>query len=301
MEETIIKIKAPAKVNLFLKVVGKRPDGYHELVSVMQALELSDEIEASRLEGGIDVSCDRPGVPAGRQNIAYRAAEALLGEAGVSGGVRIHIKKNIPMAAGMGGGSSDAAAVLKAVGLLYGIGLPDARMREIALSLGADVPFFLSWPCSRAEGVGERLTEMAPPGETWMVVVNPGFEVPTKWVYENLNFRLTKLVNNITLPAFTGRTGEEGDAGLMASYLYNDLERVTADRHPLIREIKFRLTERGALGALMSGSGPTVFGIFPDRHAAAQAAEAVKEPGWTVAVTRTITAWPKATVASKKR
>lgn len=301
MEGPIVKISAPAKVNLFLKVVGKRPDGYHELVSVMQALELSDEIEVSRLTSGIEVSCGRQGVPEGGGNIAYRAAEALLGAAGVSGGVSIHIKKNIPVAAGMGGGSSDAAAVLKAVGLLYGIGPPDARMRELALALGADVPFFLSWPCSKAEGVGERLTELAPPGETWMVVINPGFEVPTRWVYENLNFRLTNIVNNITLPAFTGRAGKEGDAGLMASYLYNDLERVTADRHPLIREIKFRLTEKGALGALMSGSGPTVFGIFPDRHAAALAAEAVKEPGWTVAVTRTITAWPEATVASKNR
>jgi 4-diphosphocytidyl-2-C-methyl-D-erythritol kinase len=194
------------------------------------------------------------------------------------------------MAAGLGGGSSDAAATLKGIDLLFGLGTPRERLMEMGLKLGADVPFFLSWPTALARGVGEVLTELTPPVETWLVLVNPGFEISTGWVYSQLNLRLTNNFNSITLPPFEGQTL---NAGLLASCLHNDLERVTAGKYPQIKEIKESLLRFGALGALMSGSGPTVFGVFESRPAAEDAAGRLGGKGWTVLVTRTISAWPE--------
>ena len=160
---TEIIIKAPAKVNLRLEVIGRRPDGYHDLISVMQALELSDEVKITLTGGGIEVACDSGEVPDGESNIAFRAAKAIIGEAGYDGGVRVEIAKKTPVAAGLGGGSSDAAAVLKGLNILLDLGLPDERLREIGAGIGADVPFFLSWPVALAEGVGERLSPLQAP------------------------------------------------------------------------------------------------------------------------------------------
>ncbi len=285
----IITIMAPAKVNFYLQVIRKRPDGYHDIVSVMQALELADEVRIARAASGIMLTCDSSEVPGGESNIAYRAAESVIKEAGLGDGVEIRINKRIPVAAGLGGGSSDAAATLRGMDLLFGLGIPDARLREMGRALGADVPFFLSWPSARAEGVGEALSELPPPVETWLVLVNPGFGVSTRWVYENLNLGLTNSCNDITLPPFKGPAY---DAGLLVSYLRNDLERVTAGRYPQIEEIKRRLVEEGALGAMMSGSGPTTFGIFSLRTEAERAAQRLQGHGWRVMVTRTISAWP---------
>jgi 4-diphosphocytidyl-2-C-methyl-D-erythritol kinase len=286
-----ITVKAPAKVNFFLKVTGRRPDGYHNLVSVMQALELSDEVTVEKSPDGISVSCDSAHVPAGPENIAFRAAKTILDEAGVfSPGVRIHIKKNIPVAAGLGGGSSDAAATLKGINLLFKLGIPDRRLRDMGIRLGADVPFFLSWPRALAEGVGEVLSELPSPDDIWLVIVNPGFPVSTGWVFGSLNFELTNKFNSIKLPQFEGQAPS---AGLLASYLHNDLERVTVVKYPQIRELEKRLVGEGALGALMSGSGPTVFGVFEGRSAALEAARKLAGPGLFVQATRTISAWPE--------
>lgn len=295
MKTNSVKIIAPAKVNFILRVVGKRPDGYHDLFSVMQALELGDVVTMTKTGGGIEVTCDHPDVPAGPGNIAYRAAETLLEEAGAAGGVGIRIEKAIPVAAGLGGGSSDAAAVLRGVDLLYGLDVARERMAEIALSLGADVPFFLSWPCALAEGVGERLTGLPPTEETWLVLVKPGFGVSTGWVYSRLNLGLTNTRNSITLPPFEGRPLS---AGLVASCLRNDLERVTVARYPRIKEIKERLMDTGALGALMSGSGPTVFGVYAGREEAERSVSLLDGEGLTVHVTRTISKWPVPEVVS---
>jgi len=284
-----IRILAPAKVNFFLRVTGKRPDGYHDLVSVMQALELADELDIVPAGQGIEVTCDRPEVPTGESNIAYRAASAFMAESGYAGGVRIHIKKRTPMAAGLGGGSSDAAAVLKGMSVITGIEVPRARLMDAARALGADVPFFLSWPTALAKGVGEVLTELASPEEIWLVLVNPGFFVSTKWVYESLNLGLTNNINSIKLPQFEGQAL---NAGLLVLYLHNDLEQVTADKYPQIKEIKDGLVREGSKGALMSGSGPTVFGVFERRLEAERAAARLSRPGWTVLATRTISAWP---------
>lgn len=287
---TGVRILAPAKVNLYLEVTGKRPDGYHDIVSVMQALELADKITVTRSAHGIDVRCDSPSVPDGPGNIAYRAARALLEGWGTGGGVSIDIKKKTPAAAGLGGGSSDAAAVLKAVRLLFGLKTPDGEMKKAALGLGADVPFFLSWPTALAKGIGEELSPLIPPAESWLVLVNPGIEVPTKWVYDNLNLGLTNTPKNIRLPEFMGRPLYEAP---MAGSLHNDLERVTIGRYPLIKAVKERLEKEGAAGTLMSGSGSTVFGLFSSRDGALAAAKRIETPGWTVIATRTISAWPE--------
>lgn len=284
-----VRVLAPAKVNFHLRVVGKRPDGYHDLVSVMQALELADELVLERRDSGVSLSCGNADVPQGRDNIIHRAAESYITETGVRGGVSIRLDKKVPMAAGLGGGSSDAAAALKGMEALYGA-LPRARLMELALSLGADVPFFLSWPCALAEGVGEKLTELPPPDGVWLVLVNPGFAVSTRWVFENLKIELTNNHNNTTLPPFEGRMP---DAGFLVSLLHNDLERVTAVRYPEINLIKESLAGAGAFGALMSGSGPTVFGIFEDAATALEAAERLERPGWTVIATTTISSWPE--------
>jgi len=289
-EPAAIRIPAPAKVNLYLKVTGRRPDGYHDLISVMQALELADDITVSRAAGGIEVTCDNETVPSGRDNIAYRAAETLLGYASHVTGVKIHIIKKTPVAAGLGGGSSDAAAVLKAVRLLCGLNVTDEELRKIGLGLGADVPFFLGTPTAIARGIGERLSPLASPAESWLLLVNPGVPVSTKWVYDNLNLGLTNPTKNIRLPEFLGQSLCDGP---MVGFLHNDLERVTVGGYPIVKTVKERLAGEGAAGVLMSGSGPTVFGVFCSRDRAQSAAGRIKVPGWTVLATRTITSWPE--------
>jgi 4-diphosphocytidyl-2-C-methyl-D-erythritol kinase len=285
-----IKILAPAKVNLYLKVTGKRPDGYHELVSVMQALELADEITVSRASNGVEVTCDNEAVPPGTGNIAYRAASELLDAASSREGVKIHIIKKTPVAAGLGGGSSDAAAVMRAVRLLYGLEVSDDELKNIGLGLGADVPFFLGTPSAVARGVGERLLPLVSPAESWLVLVNPGVSVSTGWVYDNLNLGLTNPTKNIRLPEFLGQSLCDGP---MLDLLHNDLERVTVGRYPVVKAVKERLAVEGAAGVLMSGSGSTVFGVFSSRDKAQSAAGRITVPGWIVLATRTISSWPE--------
>ena len=309
---TQVTIKAPAKVNLSLEVLGKRPDGYHDIVSVMQALELADDVKITLTDGGLEVVCDSPDVPDGSGNVAYRAARALLDEvvhaglvAGFKGGVRIEITKRTPVAAGLGGGSSDAAAVLKGLNILLGEAVGDERLREIGAKIGADVPFFLFRPLALAEGIGERLKALEPLGEIWFLLVKPSFGVSTSWVYSQLNLGLTNKSGDIKLSElniFAGRTAKFADAGqparpaadvsVIASCLKNDLERVTVVRYPEIDVLKRRLTEAGALGALMSGSGPTVFGVFRTEAEARNTSASLKDTGCRLIVTRNIPSWP---------
>ncbi len=267
-----LTLRAPAKINLCLSVLGKRPDGYHEVEMLMQAVGLYDEITVRLAESGITVNCDNAAIPAGEGNIAYRAAREMLDLSGRTSGIAIEIKKNIPVAAGLGGGSSDAAAVLVACNRLLGAGLGRDRLAEIGTRLGMDVPFFLYGPTALARGRGEVLTNIPSPPKFWVLLANPGFETSTSWVYKNLNFGLTKKVdcNNI--------------AGLKVSQiarsLHNDLETVTAAAHPVIGEMERSLLDSGALGVCLSGSGPTVFGIFEAEHACREAAKKLQTKGW---------------------
>lgn len=264
-----LTIVAPAKVNLYLKVLRRRPDGYHELESVMQKLALADHL-ALRLTGGeVTLECSDQRLSSTADNLASRAARLFLAHTGRGGGVRIVLDKRIPVAAGLGGGSSDAAAVLVAMNRLHGSGLNEDELAELGLQLGADVPFFVRRnTAALALGIGERLSPV--PGLTTghLLLVNPGFAVSTRWAYESL--ALTSGGNQYILAPESGpltsgnsASGSLDFASAPSSCFVNDLERVTITRYPEIGEIKKTLRELGARVALMSGSGPTVFGYFP--------------------------------------
>jgi 4-diphosphocytidyl-2-C-methyl-D-erythritol kinase len=277
-----VKMSAPAKINYRLDVLRKRPDNYHDLRMVMQRIALADEIEIS-LAGspGIRVSCNREGVPNGTDNIAWRAANALVSRTGTEVGVDIFISKNIPVAAGLGGGSSDAATVLMGINELMDLRLPQAELMSIGLKLGADVPFFIFKKTALAEGVGEHLREIEGLPHVWLVLVNPNIHVSTAWVYQNLRLTKDKVVDK--LPKFCNRLTD------ICSILSNDLEPVTIGRFPVIREIKELLMEKGAAGVLMSGSGPTVFAIFGTEEDARKCHEEITgTSSWFSIVTHTI-------------
>lgn len=265
-----ITLKAPAKVNYRLDVLRKRPDGYHDLRMIMQPIDLCDEVTIRRVaDAGITVTCGVDGVPDGEGNIAWRAARALFDPAGADGGLAISILKRIPVAAGLGGGSSDAAAVLSGVNQLLGLGHSRERLMEIGTRLGADVPFFLLGGPALAEGIGERLTPLEGIPCAWIALINPSFPVSTAWAYGQLKLSLTTNATIPYIPLFYGALVQ------VAGILANDLERVTMEAHPVIGDIKEKLLAAGALGTLMSGSGPTVFGIFEDEEAARKACSLV--------------------------
>ena len=277
-----LTLKAPAKVNYVLDVIRRRPDGYHDLRMVMQRVNLSDEISITLADTqDITVTCGKNGVPDGPGNIAWKAARTLLDMAGTGQGAEITIAKNIPVAAGLGGGSSDAASVLMGMNELLGLDLSDQRLMEIGVKLGADVPFFIFKKTALAEGIGEQLSAMPDMPPAWVLLVNPGVHVSTGWVYRNL--QLTNRVELAKLPYFYGTIED------ICSILSNDLESVTIPAFPVIAEIKATMMRSGALGAMMSGSGPTVFGLFSDRATAEQAREElVRSTGWFAAVAETM-------------
>ncbi len=277
-----LTLKAPAKVNYRLDVLRRRPDGYHDLRMIMQRIDLCDEITITLSDvPGVRVTCGRGGVPDGPENIAWRAANALLALSGREAGIDIAITKNIPVAAGLGGGSSDAATVLLGVNDLLGLGLGIERLMEIGVTLGADVPFFVFGKTALAEGIGEVLTAIDTVPPLWLVIVNPNIPVSTAWVYQSL--RLTGERNGDIIPRFFK------DVADVSAVLSNDLESVTIERYPVIGEIKERLVAAGAAGALMSGSGPTVFGLFEGEEDALRAARSIAgATDWFVAAVRAL-------------
>ncbi|MDX1775016.1 MAG: 4-(cytidine 5'-diphospho)-2-C-methyl-D-erythritol kinase [Desulfobulbales bacterium] len=264
-ENSRLTLKAPAKINLFLKVLQRRPDGYHEIESALQKVTLFDTLYLARQEESIAVSCPGGRVPDGEENLVYKAAGHFFAASGIKQGIRIVLEKKIPVAAGLGGGSSDAAAVLHGLNRLFGAGLGLEQLKDIGLQLGADVPFFVE-NCSGAiaTSIGECLQEFAAITAYWIVLVNPGFAVSTKWVYEN--FPLTSYANPYILARDRDMPVNIAHAlpGLIAE-LGNDLEEVTIKHYPEIGAIKKDLKRAGAVAALMSGSGPTVFGLFTEK------------------------------------
>lgn len=265
----MITVTSPAKVNLILKVLRRREDGYHDIASLMQKVSLADEMEFSLRREGIALACPGSHLPTGEGNLVVRAARALFAEAGFAGGVEITLRKRIPTAAGLGGGSSNAATTLTVLNDLFQFGFDRERLIRIGARLGADVPFFLYGSTAWASGIGEILEPAEPPPGTWLVLVNPGFEVPTKWVYQSLNLPLTKTPLKYSIPSFSGIRE-------LAAALSNDLEKVTVARYPVLEELKGFLLRQGALGSLMSGSGPTVFGLFENEPDAIQAEGALR-------------------------
>lgn len=275
-----IKLLSPAKVNLVLNVEGRRPDGYHDLDMVMAKISIYDEVTLSLKPEGISLSCDNSNVPSGSENIAWKAARALIEAKKLETGVHIHIEKNIPMGGGLGGGSANAATVLKGLNSLTGDSASMDELMEIGLSLGADVPFFLfEGAVARAEGVGELLSPIDDLPELWMVLINPGVHVPTSAIFGQLNLGLTKTVKNRRIFRFNR------DISKVVSSLHNDLELVTFKTYPDVEKAKDLLCKYGAAGALMSGSGSTVFGVYSDKRAAEDSMSAMQNDlatrGWT--------------------
>ena len=271
MQQDWLALKAPAKINLYLKVTGRRADGYHTLDTLMQKISLCDELELRLCERGIHLACPGSTLLENRDNLVYRAADLFLRTVGQPTGVEITLTKNIPVAAGLGGGSSDAAAALRGLNVLLGEECSGAELAAVGLRLGADVPFFLAEaPSAIAQGIGEILTPAPPLAGHDILLVNPGFPVSTQWVYQT--FALTKKQNASNLKnlqrdierveASRGRA----EAAALPMGVRNDLETVTLSRYPEVGQLKDAMVANGAVAALMSGSGPTVFGLFTDRQ-----------------------------------
>jgi 4-diphosphocytidyl-2-C-methyl-D-erythritol kinase len=264
-----MKILSPAKINLFLQITGKRPDGYHELFSLMCCLSLFDVIFLQFGGPKIEIDASTSQIPLDETNLVHKAATLFFKKLRVTGGLSIRIEKSIPVAGGLGGGSSNAASTLLGLNQHYGSPFSRDELMSLGLQLGADVPFFIFQKPAFASGVGEKLE--AYPGclPYHVLLINPGVKVHTGEVYRNLNLRLTKCKKKITKPSLK-------QSGFDASlHLCNDLEAVTISQYPIIESLKKQLLSHGALGALMSGSGPTVFGLFSDPHAAGEAARAI--------------------------
>ncbi|MBI5585875.1 MAG: 4-(cytidine 5'-diphospho)-2-C-methyl-D-erythritol kinase [Deltaproteobacteria bacterium] len=272
---SVLTFKAPAKINLRLKILGKRADGYHEIETLMQRIGLWDTIRLRPGSRGTQLVC--PGYPEleGRHNLAVKALDLLSEELGRPLSFRIHLTKRIPMGAGLGGGSSDGAAVLKGVNDWLGRPVSSDRLFDLAARLGSDVPFFLLEQAAWARGRGERLEPAPGLPSWWVVLVFPGFPLSTSWVYGQLKIPLTKKNKRIIIKGLKIETDM-----LPAELLENDLEQAVFPRYPVLAGLKEALQRRGADGALMTGSGSTVFGLWPDKAGAVRAVQGLKTEGW---------------------
>jgi 4-diphosphocytidyl-2-C-methyl-D-erythritol kinase len=276
-----VEVRARAKVNLGLEVLGRRGDGYHELRSIMCAIELADQVTLEASDADISVECSAPDVPATPDNLAWRAAELVRQTTGVDSGLRIRIDKRIPVAAGLGGGSADAAAVLAGFG---GRQLRGRRLHALAVALGMDVPFFLGRSPALARGRGEELRSLRAREDLPLVLANPGFALATREVYARLEPGDYGDGRHVEALMAALRRGTRA----VAATVTNGLERAAARVWPGLDEVKAALVEAGCLAALMSGSGPTVFGIAPSHRAALRIRDTLAARPWRLWATRTV-------------
>ena len=268
------KTKAYAKINLGLDVIGRLENGYHEVKMVMQTVGIYDELSFEKTEAGIVVTTDSGELPTDENNLIYKAAKLMLETYGITEGVRIHLQKNIPIAAGMAGGSTDAAATMKGISKLFELNRPLRELRDLGVKIGADVPYCIMGGTALAEGIGEKLTPLPAAPECFLVVAKPDINVSTKYVYEHLDAE-----GVCEHPDIDGmvKAIEDGSLQGILDRMGNVLETVTVKAHPIIDTIKIRMKELGAVEAMMSGSGPTVFGVFVDEGRAREAYEQLKE------------------------
>ncbi len=253
-----LSLPAYAKINLAIDILGKRADGYHEVAMIMQSIDLADFISLSAAEQGISLTTDCRDLPADADNLAWRAAALLQQVYGVKQGVHIHIEKNIPLAAGLAGGSADAAAVLRGLNLLWDLQLTNDDLETIGSQLGSDVPFCIDGGTVLATGRGEILTPIAPLMPCYVVLAKPPISVSTAWVYDN--FKLEHVIKHPDIPAMIAAIGN-GDRERFVNSAANVLETVTIKEYPILAELKKNMQQSGALLSMMSGSGPTVFGL----------------------------------------
>lgn len=265
--------KAYAKINLGLDVIQKLPDGYHQVKMIMQAIDLWDELTLEKTEDGIVLTTDTGELPTDENNLIYKAAKLMRDTCSLREGVKIHLRKNIPIAAGMAGGSTDAAAAMTGMNRLFGLGIPLSELMRISVAVGADVPFCILGGTALAEGIGEQLTPLPPMPPCHVLVAKPDISVSTKYVYEHLD--------SAGIPHHPDIDGmvtaiREGRLQGITDRMENVLESVTVPAYPIIESIKGKMLELGASASLMSGSGPTVFGIFTKRPAAEYAFRQLK-------------------------
>lgn len=273
--QNTVELKALAKVNLGLDVLGRRENGYHDVRMVMQTIYLYDNVTIRKTDKpGIKLETNLFYLPSNENNIAYKAAKMLMDEFDIQQGVQIVLDKHIPVSAGMAGGSSNAAAVLVGMNRLFSLGLSQKELMKRGVSLGADVPYCVMRGTVLAEGIGEILTPLPPLPKCYVLVAKPGISVSTQMVYEKLDAQTIEKHPDID-GILQGL--EEQDIRKVATSMGNVLEAVTIREYPIIEEIKTAMKEAGALNAMMSGSGPTVFGIFEDRKMAREAQQKLKQ------------------------
>ncbi len=280
--------KAYAKINLSLDVTGRLDNGYHLVDMIMQTVNIYDELSFERTDGEIVLESDCGELPLDENNLIYKAIRLIQEECGVTGGLRVFLKKNIPIAAGMAGGSTDCAATLMAMDELYGLKLGTKRLMELGVKLGADVPYCILGGTARAQGIGEKLTRLPNCPTLKLLVAKPDLNVSTKEVYTGLD-----ALENLPHPGVDDMVCaiESGNGRAVAEGLGNVLECVTIPLHPVIREIKDRMLELGAINSLMSGSGPTVFGIYEKDEELQKAYEALAESGLAKQIFMTEPVW----------
>lgn len=277
--------KAYAKINIALDVVGKREDGYHLLKMIMQQIDLYDVIKVEKQKQNINISCNKKYVPLDSKNLAYRAAEIFLQKYSIPSGVKINIVKNIPVSAGLAGGSTDAAKVLVLLNKLFDVNASLKELMALGLQLGADVPYCITGGTALCENIGEVITELKPFKNHILVVVKPNFGVSTKEVYKNLD--ISKIYKHPKVDEIINYM-EKDDLRSVSLNMKNVLENVTLRKHTEIIKIKEKIMKMNAMGTLMSGSGPTVFAFFEDMLSAQRCYEKLKIEYKEVFITRTI-------------
>lgn len=268
------QIKAYAKINLGLDVVRRLENGYHEVKMVMQTVGIYDELTLTRTEEGITVTTDKEELPTDDGNLIYKAAKIMMETYHIEGGIHIHLKKNIPIAAGMAGGSTDAAATFKGINRLYDLDCTLEELMKLGVKVGADVPYCVLGGTALAEGIGEKLTSLNTAPDCYVLVAKPPINVSTKYVYEHLDAE--GIEEHPDIDGMVEAIWEESLQGIL-DRMGNVLESVTEKKYPIIAELKNKMKELGALNSLMSGSGPTVFGIFIDERIAREAFETLKK------------------------
>lgn len=272
-----MRLQAFAKINLGLDVLGKREDGYHEVRMIMQTIRMYDQLDMRKsVEPGIHLTTNKKYIPVDENNLVWRAAKLMMDTCGIMEGVSIHLHKVIPVAAGMAGGSSDAAATLVGMNRLFHCGLSKEKLMELGVQIGADVPYCVLRGTALAEGIGEKLTVLPPMPDCWILIGKPGISVSTKYVYTTLD-----LNTDTVHPDIDGMKKALKDGNLygITERMGNVLQDVTIPAYPEVERIKEQMKTLGAVNAMMSGSGPTVFGIFDNEEKAQEACQKLRESG----------------------
>ena len=272
-----MRLQAVAKINLGLDVLGKREDGYHEVRMIMQTIRMYDQLDMRKsVEPGIHLTTNKKYIPVDENNLVWRAAKLMMDTCGIMEGVSIHLHKVIPVAAGMAGGSSDAAATLVGMNRLFHCGLSKEKLMELGVQIGADVPYCVLRGTALAEGIGEKLTVLPPMPDCWILIGKPGISVSTKYVYTTLD-----LNTDTVHPDIDGmkKALEDGNLYGITERMGNVLQDVTIPAYPEVERIKEQMKTLGAVNAMMSGSGPTVFGIFDNEEKAQEACQKLRESG----------------------